>query len=105
MTNKERLAYAEKRLDEAIRNDNNHDILHWIGYREAMQRVVENEQQITIVKPCPHCNGGRSAIGADGNGRPIYIDMRETPSIEGDEWGIKIRFCPMCGLKLETEET
>lgn len=43
MTHQERLAYAEKKLDEAIRNGTQEDIHYWRGYRDAMQRVVEAE--------------------------------------------------------------
>lgn len=43
MSNKERLAYAEKRLDEAIRNGTNEDIHYWRGYRDAVSRCVERE--------------------------------------------------------------
>ena len=44
---------------------------------------------------CPYCNGGRVAIGTDDNGRAIYINTREHPAIEGNEWGVRIQHCPM----------
>lgn len=45
MTNKERLAYAEKRLDEAIRNGTVYDQTYWRGYRDGVKRAVENEEE------------------------------------------------------------
>lgn len=43
MTNKERLAYAEKKLAEAIENGTAEDIVYWRGYRDGTQRAVEKE--------------------------------------------------------------
>ena len=40
MTNKERLAYADKKLDEAIRNGTDADIHYWRGYRDAVSRCI-----------------------------------------------------------------
>ena len=45
MTNKERLAYAEKRLEEVIRNGTDADIHYWRGYRDGVKRAVENEEE------------------------------------------------------------
>lgn len=44
MTNQERLAYAEKRLDEAIQNGTVYDQTYWRGYRDGVQRAVEGEE-------------------------------------------------------------
>lgn len=41
MTNLERLAYSEKKLDEAIKNGTDADIHYWRGYRDAVSRCVE----------------------------------------------------------------
>lgn len=41
----ERYQEAEKRLDEAVRNDKPHDIQFWRGYREFAQRMVEAIQK------------------------------------------------------------
>lgn len=43
MTNKERLAYAEKKLDEMIKFGTDADIEYWRGYRDGVQRAVEKE--------------------------------------------------------------
>lgn len=36
MTLNERIAYAEGRLDEAIKNKSNEDILYWRGYKQGL---------------------------------------------------------------------
>lgn len=43
MTNKERLAYAEKKLAEAIENGTDAEIHYWRGYRDAVSRCVYKE--------------------------------------------------------------
>lgn len=43
MTNKERLAYAEKKLDEAIQNGTVYEQTYWRGYRDGVKRAVEME--------------------------------------------------------------
>ena len=45
MTNQERLAYAEKKLDEAIQNGTVYDQTYWRGYRDGVKRAVENEEE------------------------------------------------------------
>lgn len=45
MTNQERLDYAEKKLDEAIRNGTVYDQTYWRGYRDGVKRAVENEEE------------------------------------------------------------
>lgn len=44
MNNKERLEYAEKKLNEAIQNGTDADIIYWRGYRDGVQRAVEKEE-------------------------------------------------------------
>lgn len=44
MTNQERLAYSEKKLDEMIKNGTDADIEYWRGYRDGVQRAVEKEE-------------------------------------------------------------
>lgn len=44
MTNKERLAYAEKKLDQAIQNGTVYDQTYWRGYRDGVKRAVEWEE-------------------------------------------------------------
>lgn len=39
MTIDERIAYAERRLNEAIENDSIHDIVYWRGYRDGLKAV------------------------------------------------------------------
>ena len=46
MTNKERLAYAEKKLDEAIKNGTDADIHYWRGYRDAVTVVMRKEKML-----------------------------------------------------------
>ena len=36
MTLNERIAYAEGRLDEAIKNNSTEDILYWRGYKQGL---------------------------------------------------------------------
>lgn len=36
MTISERIAYAEGRLDEAIKNNSTEDILYWRGYKQGL---------------------------------------------------------------------
>lgn len=43
MTLQERLEYAERRLDEEIRNGESSDISYWKGYRDALKRIMEDE--------------------------------------------------------------
>lgn len=43
MTNKERLDYSEKKLEEAIKNGTDADVHYWRGYRDAVSRCVYKE--------------------------------------------------------------
>ena len=74
-----------------------------INVSNLLQTPVANADMNISRVPCPCCNGGRVKIGTDDNGRAIYINTRERPAIEGNEWGVLIQYCPMCGRKLEEE--
>ena len=52
MTLSERIAYAEGRLDEAIKNNSPEDVLYWRGYKQglvahktALERIVKAQKE------------------------------------------------------------
>lgn len=38
-----RLEYAERRLEEEIKNGEMRDIQYWCGYRDAVKRMMEEQ--------------------------------------------------------------
>lgn len=41
----EMLEYAEKRLDEEIRNGETTDITYWHGYRDAIKAIISEQDK------------------------------------------------------------
>lgn len=39
----DRLEYAERRLEEEIKNGEMYDIQYWRGYRDAVKRMMEEQ--------------------------------------------------------------
>ena len=54
MTINERIAYAEGRRDEAIKNDSTEDIIYWQGYVQGLIAHcgdLQREEKIKAMKP------------------------------------------------------
>lgn len=45
MTIKERLEYAQEKLNEAIENADMEIFKYWCGYRDAIKRVMEEQNE------------------------------------------------------------
>lgn len=41
----DRLEYAERRLEEEIKNGEMHDIQYWRGYRDAVKQMMEEQEK------------------------------------------------------------
>lgn len=50
----ERFEYAERRLEEEIRNGEPSDISYWKGYRDALKMIMD-EQKENRINSCPKC--------------------------------------------------
>ena len=65
-------------------------------------RLLLNEQEERI-KGCPYCLYLEPLCRPDGDIIAIETDGKRYV-IEGDYWSFDIKFCPMCGRKLDEED-